>query len=118
MNLSCRLKELRTEKGLTQKEVAKALDISTTCYAGYEQGYREPDLKTLKNISEFFNVTAGYVLGTEDDFGGFAQSNQPEEKNENKISPDEKQILKAYRALSPRDKELFLSIINNFKRPL
>lgn len=61
-----RLKECRKEKGLTQKELAALLEISSTCYAGYEQGYREPDLKTLKKISLYFEVPTDYLLGLED----------------------------------------------------
>ena len=60
------LKNTRKEKGLSQKVVACALGISTTCYAGYEQGYREPDLSTLKNICLFFEVSADYLLGIKD----------------------------------------------------
>ncbi len=61
-----RLRELRIEKGLTQKEVAAALEISVSCYGGYEQGYREPDLKTLINICKMFEISSDYLLGLED----------------------------------------------------
>lgn len=61
-----RLKELRTNKKLKQKEIAEKLGISVTCYAGYEQGYREPDLKTLIALCKFFETSADYLLGLED----------------------------------------------------
>lgn len=61
-----RLKEGRKEKGLTQVQLAQLLKISPTCYAGYEQGYREPDLKTLKNISLILEISTDYLLGLED----------------------------------------------------
>ena len=61
-----KIKEQRLEKGLTQKQVAEFLEISTTCYAGYEQGYREPDFKILKKICKFYEVSADYLLGLED----------------------------------------------------
>lgn len=67
MIISKRLKELRLEKGLTQKEVAEQLEMSTTCYSGYEQGYREPDLKTLIKICKFFDISADYLLGLKDE---------------------------------------------------
>jgi len=67
MIINKRLKELRSEKGLTQKEVAGQLGISTTCYSGYEQGYREPDLKTLIKICRFFEISSDYLLGLKDD---------------------------------------------------
>ena len=57
-----KLKTVRLESGLNQKQVAEKLSISTTCYAGYEQGYRQPDLKTLKKICLLFNISADYLL--------------------------------------------------------
>ena len=67
MVISKKLKEMRLEKGLTQKEVAEQLEMSTTCYSGYEQGYREPDLKTLIKICKFFEISADYLLGLKDE---------------------------------------------------
>lgn len=66
MIFKSRLKEIRIEKGLTQKEVAAALEISVSCYGGYEQGYREPDLKTLIKICKMFEISSDYLLGLED----------------------------------------------------
>ena len=51
-----RLKALRKNLNKKQVEVAKELKISATCYAGYEQGYREPDFSTLKKICVFFTA--------------------------------------------------------------
>lgn len=62
-----RLKETRTEKGFTQKTFAVALDVSVSCYAGYEQGYREPDLKMLIKICRLLSVDSDYLLGLKDD---------------------------------------------------
>lgn len=70
-----KLKELRKEKNLTQKQLAEILEVSTTCYAGYEQGYREPDFKTFKKICLFFGVSADYLLGMEDETGSKTYNN-------------------------------------------
>ena len=64
-----KIRELRLENGFTQKKVAGLLEVSATCYAGYEQGYREPDFKTLIKICKLFNVSSDYLLGLEDDTG-------------------------------------------------
>ncbi|MCL2610606.1 MAG: helix-turn-helix transcriptional regulator [Defluviitaleaceae bacterium] len=61
-----RLKELREEKGLNQTEVAKAVNLTQTTISGYEIGYREPDFQTLKKLCDFFEVSAGYLLGFEE----------------------------------------------------
>ena len=65
---NARLKELRIEKGYSQKNIALKLDVSVTCYAGYEQGYRQPDLKMLIKICLLFEVSADYLLGMTDEF--------------------------------------------------
>lgn len=66
MILKERLKELRVERGLKQKDVAEALEISVSCYGGYEQGYREPDLKTLIKICKLFETSSNFLLGLSD----------------------------------------------------
>lgn len=65
-NFKDRLKILRIEKGLSQKAVALKIGISPTCYAGYEQGYREPDLATLKKLCVFFETSSDYLIGLND----------------------------------------------------
>lgn len=61
--LSDRLKKLRNEKNLLQKEIAKKLKITTSAYGFYEQGKRTPDTETLNKIAEFYNVSIDYLLG-------------------------------------------------------
>lgn len=57
------IKKLREEKGMLQKDLAKKLDISSSTVGMYEQGRREPDIETLKKLTEIFNVTMEYLLG-------------------------------------------------------
>lgn len=64
--ISNRLKELRQEKDLLQKDVANYLNISTSAYGFYEQGKRTPDSEMMKKLSEFFNVSLDYLLGKTD----------------------------------------------------
>lgn len=57
------LKKIRTQKGLTQQAVADGIQCSTTVYARYERGEREPSIEMLLKLSAFFDVTADYLLG-------------------------------------------------------
>lgn len=61
-----RLKALRTDKGLSQKEMAEYLGISQPAYANYERQAREADYETLKKLADYFNVTTDYLLGREE----------------------------------------------------
>lgn len=61
-----RLKELRKEKGVSQKEVASALGISLSAYSNYEQGIREPNIEMIIAICRYYDVSSDYLLGLED----------------------------------------------------
>lgn len=66
MNFSERLKELRAEKGITAKELAKVLGITKNAIYGYENYGREPKYELLIKIAEFFNIPTDYLLGLTD----------------------------------------------------
>ena len=68
IKFSQRLKELRTEKKLSIRAIAKLLDMPFTTYNNYEQGTREPSLETLVLLCDFFNVPADYLLGRVDEY--------------------------------------------------
>ena len=61
-----KLKELRKEKGLTQKQVAEQLNINSVTYLHYEKQQREPPLSLLAEFAKFYNVTVDYLLGISD----------------------------------------------------
>lgn len=58
-----RLRELRKERKLTQRQVADAISTSTPVYCRYEKGEREPSIDTIIRLSDFFDVTCDYLLG-------------------------------------------------------
>ena len=61
-----RLKRLRMEKGITQKELADRLHISRSTSAGYESLGKEPDGEKLCALADFFGVSVDYLLGGTD----------------------------------------------------
>ena len=60
------LVDLRTEKGLTQKEVGEAVGKSLTAVASWEQGLSLPDLQTLYKLSKFYGKPIAYMFGEEE----------------------------------------------------
>lgn len=58
-----RLKELRADRKMTQKDVARHLGIGQSAVANYEQGLRFPDERILKGLSSLFNVSIDFLLG-------------------------------------------------------
>jgi len=57
------LRELREQKGVTQKEVATAIGCTPTVYTRYERGEREPDLSTLCSLADYFEVSTDALIG-------------------------------------------------------
>ena len=58
-----RLRELRCEHNLTQKQIAESLGISIRAYSHYEMGDREPSIEVIKLLCKLFNVSSDYLLG-------------------------------------------------------
>lgn len=63
MNISDRLKELRSNKGVDQNEVARYLGIERSTYSKYETGGSRAYIDRLIKLSEYFNVSTDYLLG-------------------------------------------------------
>lgn len=61
-----RLKELRTARGLLQKDVAAVLGIDRTTYVKYEKGQSEPSFDILTKLADYFGVSVDYLLGKTD----------------------------------------------------
>lgn len=64
--LSDRLKLLREEKGVMQKEIANYLNITTSAYGFYEQDKRTPTPEMLSSLAEYFGTTVDYLIGRYD----------------------------------------------------
>lgn len=64
--LGVRLKELREERGLTQRQLAEQLGINSVTYLHYEKDQREPPLALLADIAKFYGVSVDYLLGIVD----------------------------------------------------
>ena len=60
------LKELRTERGYTQKQVADLLNINSVTYLHYEKDQREPPLSLLADMARLYDVSVDYILGLND----------------------------------------------------
>lgn len=64
MEIFCkRLRELRLEMEISTIKLAKALDVSSTAIARWENGKRTPNIEQLRKLALFFNVSSDYLLG-------------------------------------------------------
>lgn len=100
-----RLKQLRKEKGLTQKEVAQRINFSVSTIKQYENGYRIPDEANLKILSDFYKVYPQYILG-ETNYQNYWDKYNSEHQEELQDYKDSSPIIDAIYTLA--EKELHL----------
>lgn len=61
-----KIKGLRLLKGVTQKQVADAINVSPVSLQRFEYGTVRPSLDTLIALADFFNVSLDYLVGRSD----------------------------------------------------
>ncbi len=62
-----RIRDLREDRDLKQKEIADYLNCSQVCYSHYELGKRDVPTGVLIKLAKFYNTTTDYILGLTDD---------------------------------------------------
>ncbi len=67
MSFAERLKNLRTSRSLTQKQIYEAIGMSAIGYQRYEYGEREPAYQKLIALADYFDVSLDYLVGRSDD---------------------------------------------------
>lgn len=65
VNFGNKLKELRTQAGLTQKQLAEKMQVTKSVISYYELQERNPSPEILIKLSSIFHVTTDYLLGLE-----------------------------------------------------
>ncbi len=109
MDIGHRLRTLIEEKGITQKELADCLNISTPTLNGYLKNRRKPDADTLIYLASYFHTTTDYIYG-------MTSSKEPP------ISPynaEECRLIHIYRTIPDDKKPLFMEtgrIFANFEK--
>ena len=61
-----RIRDLREDNDLTQKQMAIELNCSQQVYSNYELGQRDIPTDILIKLSKFYNVSVDYILGITD----------------------------------------------------
>lgn len=88
-----RIKELRTEKGLKQGDLAALLNVTKATVSKYELGQRDIGSETIGRLCEIFECSADYLIGR-------ADIKKPD------LSEIEKSVLLAYRKADDHVKDL------------
>ena len=102
-----KLFELRAEKGLSQRAVAKQLNISQGTYNNWENGKTQPSIEQLKLLAAMFDVTVDYLIGYAEENVLFSAKNL--------FSEEEEYLLKNFRSLNAEAKSALIAILKNLK---
>lgn len=62
-----RIRELREDRDLLQKDMAKLLNCSQVAYSRYELGLRDIPTDVLITLAKFHNTSVDYILGLTDE---------------------------------------------------
>lgn len=100
-----RIKNLREDRDLTQKQVADSLFMQLTQYRRYETGERELPLEIAISLAKFYNVPIDYIAGISNKIT----------TSKNDLTSEEAEVLTSFRVLSENDKEKLLNILKVFK---
>ena len=99
------LKELRKEKGLTQRELAQKLNLTQATICDWEVSKVEPSIEWLVKLADFFEVSVDYLIGREDDFGNIMVS---QSTDQTELSSSEKECLQLFASLGIFEKDSIL----------
>lgn len=102
-----RIRDLREDKDLKQKDIADLLETSSNYYGDYENGKRDITFERAIKLSEFYNVSLDYIAGRTDDKRGIGYSK--EEIEDNRKNKCEKALKKITQAVNE------IKEINNIK---
>lgn len=61
-----RIKQLRKKKGISQSELAEVIGVKNNTVSTWERGTRKPDFEALNLLSDYFEVSFEYILGSSD----------------------------------------------------
>jgi len=100
-----RLKQLRTEKGVSQQKVADSIGSTQQSIHRYENGESEPDISMLSQLADYFDTSIDYLVGRTD----MRRKIEPVEVYA--LNKDEMKLVDEVRNLSPGFRKCLASVI-------
>lgn len=95
--------DLRSEKNISQQKLADCIGVSQSTIAQIEKNRNEATASTIRKLAKFFDVSADYLLGLEDDFGTRipAVPTGAAKAMGDTLTAQERELLELFRELSP-----------------
>lgn len=100
-----RIRDIRKRLGYTQKQLAKALGVSSTTVSAYEVGDAWPTIQTLRKLTEIADVSFDWLCA------GAFMARDPDDKLI-QLTPEELRLLKNFRKASAEHKDLLARLVD------
>lgn len=100
-----RLKDLKEDANLKQKDVAKIIEVAENHYGKYERGEVDITLGRAIKLAEYYDVSLDYLAGRTNDKGGL---------HCNYLDQEEKELLSCWKQLSSKQKRSVMEILDNY----
>ena len=97
-----RIRELRTEKNMTQLRLSTELGVSQETVSSYERGRHYPSVSSLMMMASLFDASMDYIMG---------RSSVRMPTREDSLSGEDYAALSLYRALTKADKQKALAFM-------
>lgn len=104
MDIGNQLRKLLEQDGITQKQLAKDLNISTTTLNGYVKNRRQPDANTVIRLASYFHTTTDFIYGL----------TTIREPMESPYNMDEQNLVNIYRSIPEDKRSLFMETGKTF----
>lgn len=105
-----RIRELRLERDLTQKELAEKISSTSKNIWAYENNIAIPPLDVLIKLADFFQCSIDYLTCREDELGNITIHTEKPAP----LPQDEQELLNIYQALSPAHRSQILEYARYF----
>ncbi|MGN0744979.1 MAG: helix-turn-helix domain-containing protein [Christensenellales bacterium] len=103
-----RLRDLRNEKGISQRKMGEIFNVSQATYNNWEKGNTQPSIEQLIELARFFGVSVDFLIGNTDDEGYV--------KIQEVLSQNDIATLHTFNTLQFESKKLLLEFISSLKK--
>lgn len=104
-----RIALLRKERNLKQKELGAIIGVAQNTVCNWENGKREPDHESLKELAAFFGCSIDYLLRRTDKREG----KQPTPVTEDGLSEEQLEVIRRYEAAPPALRAAALAVLRS-----
>ncbi|MEG6615343.1 S24 family peptidase [Peptococcaceae bacterium 1198_IL3148] len=113
MDIGFRIKTLRKEKGLTQTELAKQVNVSAQVISNWERGYTGIDHDDIQRLADVLNTTADYLLGRTDNSSRKLSAIKKELELLDIVENDGLKLLAGGRPITPKQRLDLIRALDN-----